>query len=150
MGHRGERIKALRQSMGLDLNAVAEALGINNNWCWDLEAYDNEITDTLTLKQVMKLAEVLHITPRQLFVDEATTVIAVVVEPAELANRVKDFLKSKAMSLEEFEERVGWELAWFLDTPDEVWERPAMFLQALCDPIGINWLEVIPSKEGGT
>ena len=130
--------------MGLEFKAVAEALGINNNWCWDLEAYDNEITDTLTLKQVMKLAEILHVTPRHLLADEATTVITAVVEPAELANRVKDLLKSKAISLEEFEEQVGWELAWFLAAPDEVWERPAMFLQALCDQIGINWLEVIP------
>ena len=61
MKHRGKRIKALREKAGLKFEAVAELVGINNSWYWDLEAYDDEVTDTLTLKQVMKLADTLYV-----------------------------------------------------------------------------------------
>ncbi len=124
MKHRGKRIKALREKAGLESEAVAEITGINNSWYWDLKAYDDEVTDTLTLKQVTKLAEILSVTPRQLLSEEADTDIAGEVIPSELANRIKHFLESKKMGMKEFEDIVGWELALFLDEPEKVLEQP--------------------------
>ena len=66
MINRGERIKSLREKAGLTPNAVAERLGINSSWYWDLEAYDDEVTDTLTLNQIFILARMLSVTARDL------------------------------------------------------------------------------------
>lgn len=146
MGNRGERIKELREKAALTPDAVAERLGINISWYWDLESYDDEVTDTLTLNQVFILADVLKVTARDLLCENEEDAFLPECRPNELVLRIRNFLNSEGIDIKDLEDQVGWELVWFLDDPESVFGQPAMFLQSLCNRLGINWIETIPIK----
>ena len=139
------QIRNHRVRAGKSSSEVAAHLGLNQAWYEDLEHHDDELASTLTLFQAIELASVLGVRLRDLWTEKAPPgeSIALVDVPA----RIQEHVARNGISLEQFEEQVGWELRNFLESPIKVAaESPIMFLQTIAEPLGINWLSFVPDE----
>jgi DNA-binding XRE family transcriptional regulator len=141
------RIRAMRIRAGKSQAEMAQRLGLNIAWYADLEARDDELTSTLTIFKAMELASIFGVTLPALL-DEppvADELIALM----ELPDRILAHAKREGISIEQLEERMGWELREFLGAPVQLAaEFPILFFQALAAALGINWLALIPEETG--
>jgi hypothetical protein len=66
----------------------------------------------------------------------------------ELPGRIRAHLAREGLSVEQFEDQVGWELGDLIESPlQAAAEFPIVFLQAVADKLGINWLSLIPEED---
>ena len=122
---------------------MAQLLGININWYCDLEQHNDELISTLTLAQAANLAGILGVPLRELLSEgnPGTTTIAI----AQLPERIRARIAQEGLSVEEFEDRVGWELGKFLQSPTQLAsESPLMFLKDLAAALEVDWLSLVP------
>jgi transcriptional regulator with XRE-family HTH domain len=137
------QIRNYRVRAGKSAGEVAQHLGINDAWYSDLEHHDDELASTLTLFQAIELASVLGVRLRDLLSEDALPIEDVSL--TELPSRINAHVARKGISIELFEEEVGWELHEFLQAPVKVAaESPIIFLQAVAGCLGINWLSTVP------
>ncbi len=141
------RIEKLRVESGISDVNVAEQLGLSINEYGDLEAYDNEITDTVSLKTANNLASLFHISLLQLLAPEKGHWPEEQYSAQMMAKKALEVIKKEGISIEEAEEQVGWYLKEFLSNPESfIEENPIMFIKDLANFIGIQWLDAIPRK----
>jgi transcriptional regulator with XRE-family HTH domain len=122
---------------------MAQLLGIHVSWYCDLEQHNDELISTLTLAQAASLAGVLGVPLRELLSEgnPATTTIAI----AQLPERIRARIAQEGLSVEEFEDRVGWELGKFLQSPTQLAsDSPLMFLKDLAAALEVDWLSLVP------
>ncbi|HTE42757.1 MAG TPA: hypothetical protein VK629_18190 [Steroidobacteraceae bacterium] len=125
---------------------MATDLGLNEAWYSDLESSDDELAATLTMFQAQQLASLLGVRLHDLLAESTGSdeKIALLDLPAMVAAHIA----REAISIEEFEERLGWELQEFLESPVKVAAAlPIVFLQALSRELGIHWLSLLPEEE---
>src|SRR4051794_22858231 len=101
-------LRAYRLRAGKSASEVATALGINEAWYSDLEHHDDELASTLTLFQAMELASLLGV--RLLDLMAQHDVPHASVSLMDLPALIEEHLARQQMSMDEFEEQVGWEL----------------------------------------
>lgn len=140
-----ERIRAARERAGLTREAVWRRLEINDDWYRDVEWDDSEVMMTLSLAQVTLLADLLGTRADRLLEDgcpspRSSRSLGFV----ELAARAEARMAELEMSVEEFGERVGWEIGTTLDDPERFWLWNADGLQDLCAELGLCWLDALP------
>src|SRR5262245_2290193 len=124
------RIRDLRSRTGKSETDMAQLLSINVSWYCDLEQHNDELISTLTLAQAARLAGILGVPLRELLSEgsSATTTIAI----AQLPERIRTRIAQDGLTVAEFEDRVGWELGKFLQSPtQQASESPLMFLRDL-------------------
>jgi transcriptional regulator with XRE-family HTH domain len=142
------QIRSNRIRTGKSQAEVAEQLGLNDAWYADLERNDDELTSTLTMFQAMELAAILGESLVDLLGDGNAPDRHISI--MELPGLINEHVAQAGISIEQFEEKLGWELQEFLDSPFKVAaELPIAFLQALAKYLGINWLNFIPDEEAG-
>ncbi|MGZ9004570.1 MAG: helix-turn-helix domain-containing protein [Burkholderiales bacterium] len=137
------QIRNYRVRAGKSANEVAEHLGLNDAWYTDLEHRDDELASTLTVFQALELASFLGVRLRDLLGDGGYAEENIPL--TDLPSRITAHLARNGMSIEEFEDAVGWELREFLQSPLKVAaECPINFLQAVAENLGFNWTSLIP------
>ena len=63
----------------------------------------------------------------------------------ELPDLIHTYVARVGISIEQFEDELGWELREFIDSPIRVaGEIPIVFLQTLAGRLGIDWLSLVP------
>jgi transcriptional regulator with XRE-family HTH domain len=140
------QIRNYRVRAGKSADEIARQLGINNAWYSDLEHHDDELVSTLTLFQAIELASVLGVRLRDLLSEKALP--GKNVSLADLPSHIKVHVAHKGISIEQFEEEVGWALREFLQAPLKVAaESPIIFLQAVAGHLGIDWLSLVPDED---
>lgn len=125
---------------------MAQLLGLNDAWYDDLEQHDGELVSTLTLFQAMQLASILGVRLHELLGEApvAGERLPLVAVPDCIAAHAA----REGISMEQFEEQVGWELREFVDAPLKIAaELPIAFLQAVAAGLGINWLSVVTDQD---
>lgn len=141
-----ESIRTARIRAGKSKAEVAAHLGLNAAWYDDLEQRDDELAATLTIFQAMDLAALLGVRLGDLFGDDALPGQPVAI--IDLPERIREHLVSAGLSLDQFEDQVGWELGPFLASPVQVAaELPIAFFQALAATLGIHWLSLAPEPD---
>ena len=139
------RIRAYRIRAGKSQADIAKSLDINIAWYADLESRDGELAATLTLFKAMELASILGAPLHELF-DEAPFTgepIALM----ELPEHILAHAKHAGITIEQLEERTGWDLREFLASPVQAAaELPLEFFQAVAAQLGINWLALVPDE----
>jgi transcriptional regulator with XRE-family HTH domain len=139
------RIRGLRIRAGKSQADMSQLLGLNLAWYSDLEKRDDELASTLTIFKAMELASIFGVRLHELL-DEplvADERIALM----ELPDRLIAHAKREGISVEQLEERVGWELHEFFGSPVQLAaEFPILFFQALATALGINWLALVPDE----
>jgi transcriptional regulator with XRE-family HTH domain len=139
------RIRALRIRAGRSQAELAQAVGLNVAWYADLEIRDNELAATLTLFKAMELASVFAVPLHELLGEP--TVAGDPIGLIDLPQRIVDHAKNAGISIEQLEERTGWELREFLDSPIlTAAHMPIAFFQAVASALGINWLSLVPDE----
>jgi transcriptional regulator with XRE-family HTH domain len=139
------RIRNYRVRAGKSRREVAEHLGLNDAWYDDLEHHDDELASTLTLFQGVELASFLGVRLRDLLAEGRSPDELIAL--TELPSRITAHLTQSGMSVEQFEEEVGWDLREFLQSPLKLAaESPIMFLQTLAEHLGIDWLSLVPDE----
>lgn len=137
-----ETIRAHRVRAGKSAQQVAAELGINDAWYADLERYDEELWSTLTLFQAKHLAELIGVQLSDLLVENEHSGRRVGL--LDLPSIIRKYIEDEQLSLEEFENLIGWEVKGFLDSPvASAAEMPIMFLRDLANHLGISLLGLL-------
>jgi transcriptional regulator with XRE-family HTH domain len=140
-----DNIRSHRIRAGQSAQKVAAALGLNDAWYADLESKDDELASTLTLFQATHLASLLKVRLRDLVagvipVEERVSLV-------DVPPLIEKHIAVQGLSIEEFENEVGWELQEFMQSPVRVAaELPLMFLMDLSEAVGIDWLSLVPDE----
>ena len=120
-----------------------QSLGLNAAWYDDLEQHDGELVSSLTLFQAMQLASLLGVKLHDFF--EGGSPPNQRIALVELPERIKEHLAREGISVEQLEEKVGWELRGFLESPVQTAaEFPIAFFQSLAHNLGLDWLSFVP------
>lgn len=139
------RIRGLRIRAGKSQAEMSQLLGLNPAWYSDLEKRDDELASTLTIFKAMELASIFGVTLHELL--DEPPVAHERIALTELPERIIAHAKREGISVEQLEERVGWELHEFLGSPLQLAaEFPILFFQALSAALGINWLALVPDE----
>src|SRR5206468_7299163 len=101
-----ETIRAHRVRAGKSAQQIASDLGINDAWYRDLETYDDEFASTLTLFQAKHLAALLGVRLSDLLVQNEHSGKRVGL--LDLPSIVRKHIEVERLSIEEFENLIGW------------------------------------------
>lgn len=142
-----ERIQQLRLKAGIPESVAANALGLSIHEYGDLEAYDEEIIDVLSLKEARRVAAYFHQPLIELLVPAKGGWPKQILSPLALAELTRQQIESQGIPLEKAEDQLGWYLKEFLSDPEAfIDENPIMFLIDLAKFLRIDWLSTIPQE----
>lgn len=136
-------IRSARIRAGKSRAEAAAHLALNPAWYDDLEQRDGELAATLTLFQGVALAEFFGLRLADLFGETVPDGERMALP--DLPERIRAHLTAAGISLDRFEEQLGWELGPFLEAPVQLaTELPIAFFQALAGALGLHWLLLVP------
>jgi DNA-binding XRE family transcriptional regulator len=137
------RFRMFRERAGLSHDEAARHMGLSSASVWDIESYDDELLMCYSPSQVRQFCRVLGIHPSELF---AVETVESPVTASELVQLIHEQCIAHGMTLEQFEDTVGWRLSACMDPPERVLEDMSIDgLQDLCRELGIHWHRVILS-----
>jgi transcriptional regulator with XRE-family HTH domain len=131
------RFREARERLGLSPAEVAARSGVSDAGVWDIEACEGDLTRCHSPRDVQKFCRVLGIHPVELFGEEIS-------EPAvsadELVQLIHEECRSRGVTLEQFEDAVGWRLSACIEPPERLLEDMTVDgLQWLCRELRIDW-----------
>jgi len=137
------RFREFRERAGLSRDEAAQKMGISSPSVWDIESCDDELSSCYSPHQVQKFCRVLGIHPTQLYAVES---VESPLSAADLARLIREQCRSRGVTLEQFEDAVGWRLSACIAPPERLLEDMTIDgLQWLCRELGIHWHRVILS-----
>lgn len=133
-----ERAKLMRPETGKWMNISASSIS-------DIEADDKELFSCYSSRQTWHFAQILGVSANELLnLNSAEFTVTA----AELVQRINKEYSSRGISLERFEDEVGWKLSSCMDPPELLLEDMTVDgLQWLCRELGIDWARVILSLD---
>jgi hypothetical protein len=139
------RFREARERLGLSPDELAAQSGVSAAGVWDIEACEGDLTGCYSPGDIQKFCRVLGIRPVELFADEIS-------EPAVSADKlvqlIRDECRSRGVTLEQFEDVVGWRLSACIEPPERLLEDMTVDgLQWLCRELHIDWHRVILSYD---
>jgi DNA-binding XRE family transcriptional regulator len=106
-----KRIRTAREEAGKSLKEMASLLDISLASYRDLEWYDDEILTCVSLRQVGTLCEAIGIDSRELLSAGQQSADQVSQRTLqELIRHIRDYMRKEQITLEEFEDKAGWEI----------------------------------------
>ena len=137
------RLKRLREARGLDPHQLANEIGINSAWYYDLESGGEDWSEEISIQGLRKLARALDVSPSSLLRTEDE----VLPTPPELVERLRKQLENLGVSSVAFSERIGWDVTPLFEDPRRVGELNAAGLKAICAELGLDWLVVVDEMQ---
>lgn len=135
------RFREARERLGLSHEDVAQRCGVSTPCVWDIESYADELTTCYSAVDIRRFGKVLQIRPGEFFDDEA---VAPPVLARELAERIREECRTRKITLEQFEEVVGWNLSDSLQQSDRLLSDLTLDgLRSLCRELNIDWRRVL-------
>lgn len=136
-----QRFLEARERLQLSVEEAAQLCGISAACVRDLESYPDELTSCYSAVDLVRFSKVLQISPSAFFGDEVTEPA---VSPSELEDRIRDECSARKITLEQFEDVVGWKLGESMTPPERLLEEMTLDgLQWLCRELRIDWRRVI-------
>jgi hypothetical protein len=137
-------VAVARERADISVPSLAAAIGITEPACWDLLVQPVEISMCLTLRQLVKLAAVLGVSPLSLVPDAPATARSRHTLP-ELADAVREFCTARGFSADQFGEKAGWDVQRFLQRPDSALDDWCLdSLRGVCDAVDLHWPDFLP------
>src|SRR3954453_18484844 len=135
------RFREFRERVGLSHEEAARQMGISTPSVWDIENCNDEISDCYSPSQVRQFCRVLGVRPHELFAIETTESP---VSAVELVRLIHEQCRSRGITLEQFEDAVGWRLSQCIEPSERLLEDISVEgLRWLCRELGIDWQRVI-------
>jgi hypothetical protein len=142
----GQRFRQLREKKRLlvdDIVQNSNVPGFGTSAIYDLEQCDGDLESCYSGVQLAKFCRVLGIRAVDLFAsnfDETPISVETIVD------LIRKECATRNISIEEFENNVGWQLVQFLERPQTLLENMTIDgLQWLCRELRIDWLRVLES-----
>jgi transcriptional regulator with XRE-family HTH domain len=141
-GDYAHRLRDARERSGKSVVEMAALLDLSRESYQDLEVYDEEIIYTLSLQELITLSKALGIDLVEFFSNGAS-------KPAEslsldaLAERINEYRTAHNLTVAEFEEAVGWEVANCLNDPSQFMNFNVDGLMDVSKPLGVDWRAVL-------
>jgi len=139
-----KRLRTAREQIGKSVEEMAALVGLNVPSYYDLESYADEVLSSLSIREFARLCKLLKISPRDLFAEECQTEQDGTVVNS-LAAKIRSYMETQEITLAEFEERVGWDVGAFLESPIEI-VTDRYNLEALIDigkEVRFNWVSAL-------
>ena len=131
------RFREARERLGLSPDEVAAQSGVSDAGVWDIEACEGDLTCCYSPRDVQKFCRVLGIRPVELFGGEISESP---VSADELVRLIHEECRSRGITLEQFEDAVGWRLSACIEPPERLLEHMTVDgLQWLCRELRIDW-----------
>jgi DNA-binding XRE family transcriptional regulator len=135
------RFRELRERAGLSHEKAAEQMGISSAAVWAIESFEDDLPGCYSPNDLRKFCGVLGCQSRELF-DVETTEPPVSAEA--LVDLIHEQCRSRGITLEQFEDVVGWRLGAMMEPPELLLKDMSIDgLQALCQELGIHWHRLI-------
>lgn len=147
-GDYAHRLRDAREKSGKSVVEMAALLDLSRESYNDLEVYDEEIIYTLSLQELITLSKALGIDLVEFFSNGASKREESVSLDA-LAGKINEYIAAHNLTVAEFEEAVGWELANCLTEPSQFMNFNVDGLMDVSKPLGIDWravLAALPSE----
>lgn len=138
----GKRLREARERSGKSIGEMASLLGISWEWYNDVEGFDDEITSTLSLHQLVLLSKAIGIDLVDFFSNGAPKP-AHSVSLDTLAEKINEYFTAHNLTVAEFEEDVGWEVANCLTEPSQFMNFNLDGLIDVTRPLGVDWRAVL-------
>jgi len=138
----GRLLREARERSGKTVDEMASLLSISRPSYYDLETYDDEIILVVSLKQLVTLSHALCIDLIEFFSNGAP-------KPAEsvsleaLAESINEYLTANKLTVAEFEDAVGWEVANCLTDPSQFLNFNLDGLKDVTKPLSVDWRAVL-------
>jgi len=138
----GRLLREARERSGKTIEEMASLLGISWESYNDLETYDDEIILVISLEQLVTLSHALGIDLVEFFSNGAP-------KPAEsvsleaLAESINEYLTANKLTVAEFEDAVGWEVANCLTDPSQFLNFNLDGLKDVTKPLSVDWRAVL-------
>jgi hypothetical protein len=140
------RLEHHRRNAGKTIDEAAALIGLPLAAYRDLEMYDDELMDCISLEALSRLSTALCFDLRHFFRPEATTQV-VSITFSQLVEHVQLYLREHKMTVSEFEDKAGWEVAQALVQPDEFLKCNLTGLMDICNVLGLDWISLLrPSR----
>ena len=134
------RFREARERAGLMPDEVATRSGVKAS-VWDIEAFDEDLAICYSPRELQRLCAVIGISVLDLFSDD---VPEPAVSAAELMRLIRDECRVRGVTLEQFEEVVGWALGPGLERPEWLLEEGTLDgLKSICEGVHTDWLRVL-------
>ena len=131
------RFREARERVGLSQEEVAVESGFPQANIWDIESFEGDLTANYTPRQLQNFCRVLRIHPADLFGKKLTLSS---VSPDELVRLIFEELFMRSISLEQFEDIVGWHLRECMNPPERLLEDLTIDgLKWLCRELRLDW-----------
>jgi len=131
------RFREARERLGLSPEEVATQSGVRDACVWDMEECKGDLTCCYSPSDVQRFCRVLRIHPSELFGERISEPA---VSPDELVRRIHEECRSRGVTLEQFEDAVGWRLSACIEPPQRLVEDITVDgLQWLCRELRIDW-----------
>jgi hypothetical protein len=135
------RFREFRERSGLSHDEIARQMAISTACIRDIESVEGELSSCYSPAEAKQFCRVLRVHPRELFGIETSELP---ITALELVQCVHDHCRLNGITLEQFEDTVGWHLVGIIDPPDQLLQDITIDgLQWLCRELGINWQRVI-------
>lgn len=137
------RFRMFRERAGLSHDEAAQRMDTTSASVWDIESYDDELSTCYSPNHVRQFCRVLGIHLSELL---AVETVEAPVTATELVQLIDEQCHARGVTLESFEDAVGWRLSACMDPPERLLEDMSIDgLQDLCRELGIHWHRVILS-----
>lgn len=135
-----ERMKKLRERAGLSVDEVAAKANVSP---FHVEIPDEEFTCDYSPADARRFCQALNARPSELFGGNSAEAA---VSARELVQLIGAECRRRAITLEQFEDAVGWRLSQCMNPPERLLDELSLDgLQWLCRELGIDWRRVILS-----
>lgn len=141
-----KRLQAYREQLGKSPAEVASLVGIPFPSYVDLEMHENELFDAISLRQLASLGNALNFKVPELFKNESA-LTGDSITFTQLADKIRRFVISHSISIQEFEDRAGWGVEKALEQPEEFLNLNLTGLKDICRELQVNWLSVLNALE---
>ena len=140
------RIRDARERLGRSPEEVSREVGMGLDAYEDIEAYDDEISTSISIGQLRSLANALDRRLDQLLgvapSDPADSEISI----DALLDRVRAELAKRKESVEEFGDRIGWDISSAVEAPASAWvDWNLDCLRDVCRAVSCDWVSVLSS-----
>jgi transcriptional regulator with XRE-family HTH domain len=136
------RFREARERAGLSPDDAADRMGISSASLWDIECCAEELL-IYSPARIRQFSDVLGISPRGLFGIESQ---AAPITARELIALIREHCRSRAITIEQFEDASGWRVAHNLDEPEKfLHDYDIEGIRDICGELGVDWQRFILS-----
>jgi hypothetical protein len=137
-------LRGARGHAGLTEAQVAASANLPISWYRDLEEVAGEIENNVSIEKLLTICSLMRIEPSSLFLEPSVGRT----EPITLQGlllRIKERIKQENLSVDDFEERIGYHIADSLGNPTHALAWNLDCLKQACVSVGVHWVDLLNS-----